>query len=172
MHGCSRLYPFENGADPNMPYQAIENSMLPGLVEKGFVIKADTIEELANGLGLPADTLKATVNHYNEMAYAHKDTVYGKEAFRLTPVDTAPYYGAKNIGYILCTMDGIQIDTNMNAIDTEGNPIEGLYVVGNDSGCYFANTYPNLSTGMACRRTVTFARLVGKALAHHSFNQE
>ena len=62
-------------------------------------------------------------------------------------------------------MDGIQIDTNMNAIDTEGNPIPGLYVVGNDSGCYFANTYPNLSTGMACGRTVTFGRLLGKQLA-------
>ena len=38
----------------------------------------------------------------------------------------------------------------MNAIDTEGNPIPGLYVVGNDSGGYFANMYPNLVTGMVC----------------------
>ena len=165
MHGCSRLYPFENGADPNMSYEVIANGMLPGLIEDGFVIQADTIEELAEGLGLPADALRATVDHYNELAYAGEDTDYGKEPFRLTPVDTAPFYGAKNCGYVLCTMDGIQIDTNMNAIDTEGNPIPGLYVVGNDSGCYFANTYPNLSTGMACGRTVTFGRLVGKYLA-------
>ena len=40
-----------------------------------------------------------------------------------------------------------------------------LYVIGNDSGAYFANTYPNLSTGMACGRTVTFGRHVGKYLA-------
>ena len=53
----------------------------------------------------------------------------------------------------------------MNAIDTEGNPIPGLYVIGNDSGSYFANTYPNLVTGMACGRTVTFGRRVGKYLA-------
>lgn len=72
---------------------------------------------------------------------------------------------AKNTGYVLCALDGIQIDTNMNALDTEGNPIEGLYVIGNDSGSYFANTYPNLSTGMACGRTVTFGRHVGKYLA-------
>ena len=165
MHGCSRLYPFENGADPNMGYEVIENGMLPGLIQDGFVIQADTIEELAEGLGLPADALKETVDHYNELAYAGEDTDYGKEAFRLTPVDTAPFYGAKNTGYVLCTMDGIQIDTHMNAIDTEGNPIPGLYVVGNDSGSYFANTYPNLSTGMACGRTVTFGRLVGKYLS-------
>lgn len=165
MHGCSRLYPFENGADPNIPYQAIEGGMLPGLIENGFVVQADTLSELAEKLGLPADALEATVARYNELAYAGNDEDFGKEAFRLTPVDKGPFYGAKNTGYVLCTMDGIQIDTNMNAIDTEGNPIPGLYVVGNDSGCYFANTYPNLSTGMACGRTVTFGRLLGKQLA-------
>ena len=43
--------------------------------------------------------------------------------------------------------------------------IPGLYVNGNDSGCYFANSYPNLSTGMACGRTVTCGYLLGKQLA-------
>ena len=66
---------------------------------------------------------------------------------------------------MLCTMDGIQINTNMNAIDVEGNPIPGLFVIGNDSGGYFANGYPNLATGMACGRTVTFGRHVAKYLA-------
>ena len=165
MHGCSRLYPFENGADPNIPFQAIEGGMLPGLIEAGFVIQADTIEELAEGLGLPADELKATVDRYNELAYAGEDTDYGKEQHRLTPVDTAPFYGAKNSGFILCTLDGIVIDTDMHAMDEDCNIIPGLYVNGNDSGGYLANTYPNLSTGMACGRTVTFGYLLGKVLS-------
>lgn len=165
MHGCSRLYPFENGADPNIPWQAIAGGMLPGLIENGFVMQADTIEELAEKLGLPAEQLKATVDHYNELAYAGEDTDYGKEPHRLTPVDTAPFYGAKNTGYVLCTLDGIVIDDNMRAMDEEGNVIPGLYVNGNDSGGYFANTYPNLSTGMACGRTVTFGYLLGKVLS-------
>lgn len=165
MHGCSRLYPFENGADPNIPYQAIENGMLPGLIQNGFVMQADTLSELAEKLGLPAEQLAKTVERYNQLAYAGNDEDFGKEAFRLTPVDKGPFYGAKNTGYVLCTMDGIQIDTNMRAIDPQGNAIAGLYVVGNDSGCYFANTYPNLSTGMACGRTVTFGYLLGKQLA-------
>ena len=62
-------------------------------------------------------------------------------------------------------MDGIVIDENMNAMDVDNKPIPGLYVIGNDSGCYFANEYPNLSTGMACGRTVTFGRHVGRYLA-------
>lgn len=165
MHGCSRLVPFENGADPNIPYQTIRDKMLPELIKNGFVIKADSIEELAKGLGIPAKQLKATVQRYNKLVASGVDSDYGKEKFRLSPLDKPPFYGAKTTGQILCTMDGIQIDTNMNAIDTEGNPIPGLYVVGNDSGCYFANTYPNLSTGMACGRTVTTGRMVGKLLA-------
>ncbi len=165
MHGCSRLYPFENGADPNISYEVVRDRMLPGLLEKGFVVKADTIEELARKLGLPAEELKRTVDRYNALARKGIDEDYGKESFRLTPVDKAPFYGAKNTGYVLCTMDGIQIDTHMNAIDTNGNPIPGHYVIGNDSGCFFANEYPNLATGMACGRTVTFGRLVGIELA-------
>ena len=165
MHGCSRMFPFENGADPNISWKVVKEKMLPGLIEKGYVVQADTIEELGQKLGLPAKTLQATVTRYNELAKSGNDVDYGKEPHRLTPVNKAPFYGAKNTGWMLCTLDGIQIDTNMNAIDTEGNPIPGLYVVGNDSGGYFASEYPNLATGMACGRTVTFGRLVGLKLA-------
>ena len=165
MHGCSRMFPFENGADPNISWKVVKEKMLPGLIEKGYVVQADTIEELAQKLGLPAKTLQATVTRYNELAKSGNDVDYGKEPHRLTPVNKAPFYGAKNTGWMLCTLDGIQIDTNMNAIDTEGNPIPGLYVVGNDSGGYFASEYPHLATGMACGRTVTFGRLVGLKLA-------
>ena len=165
MHGCSRLYPFENGADPNIPWQVFQEKYFPALLKGGFLMQADTIEELAEKLQLPPAELKATVERYNQLVRDGNDVDYGKEPFRLSPVDKAPFYGAKNTGDILCTLDGIQIDANMNAIDTEGNPIPGLFVIGNDSGGYFANTYPNLVTGMACGRTVTFGRHVGKYLA-------
>ena len=165
MHGCSRMFPFANGADPNIPWKVVKERMLPGLIEKGFVKQADTIEELAAKLGLPPETLKATVERNNELFRKGEDVDYGKEKHRLSALDKPPFYGAKNTGWMLCTLDGIQIDTNMNAIDTEGNPIPGLFVIGNDSGGYFANEYPNLATGMACGRTVTFGRLVGQRLA-------
>ena len=165
MHGCSRLVPFENGADTNISLPVFEQQILPNLLKSGFVFKCDTIEELAEKLGLPPKELKATVERYNELVAKGVDEDYGKESYRLTPVAKPPFYGAKNSGFILCTLDGIVIDTEMRALDPEGNPIPGLYVVGNDSGCYFANFYPNQVDGMAAGRTVTFARLVGKALA-------
>lgn len=165
MHGCARIFPFENGADPQNSHIVVKEKFIPQLLEQGILQQADTIEELAEKLLLPVDEFKATVEHYNQLCYAGEDTDFGKEPHRLTPVDTAPFYGCKNAGTMLCTLDGIKIDPNCNALNKAGHPIPGLYVNGNDSGCYFANSYPNLSTGMACGRTVTFGYLIGKDLA-------
>ena len=165
MHGCSRLWPFSNGAEPNHMYTEMRDKVLPSLVKDGFAFKADSIEELARKLGLPADQLKKTVDRYNKLAYKGVDEDFGKEKHRLTPVDKPPFYGVKNSGWLLCTLDGIVINKNLNACDENGDAIPGLYMIGNDSGSYFANEYPNLSTGMACGRTVTFGRVIGRNLA-------
>ena len=165
MAGCSRLHPHPNGARPIFEWQFIESTVLPKLIADGFVQKADTIEELAEKLRLPPKALKATVERYNELAHKGVDEDFGKEAFRLAPLEKAPFYGVKNAGYSLCTLDGIQINTHMNAIDTDGNTIPGLYVIGQDSGGYFANTYPNLIAGMCAGRAATWGWLVGRELA-------
>lgn len=62
-------------------------------------------------------------------------------------------------------MDGIPIDTNINALDKEGNPIEGLYVGGNDSGSFFAHSYPDLVPGLAAGRSATLGRRAGRIAA-------
>ena len=164
MHGCSRMFPFDNGAAPNIP-MAVVKGMNDGLIEKGYIQKADTIEELAQKLNIPAKALRASVDRNNENFDKQVDPDFGKEPFRLSPVRKAPYYGVRNTGRLLCTMDGIVINTKCQALRADGTAIDGLYVIGNDSGSYYSMTYPNLSTGNACGRTVTFGRLVGKALA-------
>ena len=129
-------------------------------------VKADTIEELAEKLGLPVDNFKATVDRYNELYDKQDDEDFGKEAYRLSALRTAPFEGIRmSGGYFICTMDGIKIDTNINAVDKDGNPIEGLYVAGDCSGGYFDTSYPNLLAGAAAGRSVTFGRLAGKNAA-------
>jgi fumarate reductase flavoprotein subunit len=164
MHGCSRLFPFENGAPSNMTIQTIEG-MNKGLIEQGYIQQADTIEGLAEKLGVPKDNLAATVKRSNELYDKGVDEDFGKEPFRLSRIDTPPYYGVRQAGRLLCTMDGIIINEKFQAMREDGTPIEGLYVIGNDSGGYYATSYPNQSTGNACGRTVTFGRMVGKQLA-------
>lgn len=164
IHGCARVYPFENGAPTNMTLDVVKG-INQGLIEKGYIVQADTIEELAKGLGIPADTLKRTVDRQNENFDAQVDPDFGKEAFRLSPVRKAPFFGVRTSGYMLCTLDGITINEQFQALNENYEPIEGLYVAGVDSGSYYAHTYPNMSTGNCCGRSVTFARMMAKALA-------
>ncbi|MEG0323061.1 MAG: FAD-binding protein, partial [Raoultibacter sp.] len=164
IHGCARVFPFDNGAPTNMTLDIVKG-INQGLLDNGYIVKADTIEELAKGLGIPADTLKKTVDRQNENFDNQVDPDFGKEDFRLSAIRTAPFYGVRTSGYMLCTLDGITINEEFQALDGNGEAIEGLYVTGVDSGSYYAETYPNMSTGNCCGRSVTFARMIGKALA-------
>ncbi|HEY5959995.1 MAG TPA: FAD-dependent oxidoreductase [Polyangiaceae bacterium] len=164
-HGCSRMFPFDNGADPTIPWPVFVSGMLPELIARGYVVQSNSIEGLATALHIPPDTFRATVARYNQLFDNQNDVDFGKEAFRLSSLRTPPFFGVRNAGILLCTMDGIKIDTNMNALDRDDRPIPGLYVVGNDSGGFFAHTYPNLVPGLACGRTVTFGRRAGRIAA-------
>ena len=55
------VFPFDNGAPTNMTLEAAKG-INEGLIQNGYIVVADTIEELAEGLGLPAETLKKTVS--------------------------------------------------------------------------------------------------------------
>ncbi len=168
--GCCRLFPYDNGAEPNGYYDT-EFAKIDGnedsFVNTGYAIKAETLEELAEGLNIPVDQFVETVKHYNELAYAGEDTDYGKEPNRLTPIDTPPYYGVRTGAWHLTTLDGCRINTDMQVMREDGTVIEGLYAAGDCSGGFFATTYPNLFTGLACGRTMTFARHAAKHIAEN-----
>lgn len=130
----------------------------PGL-ESGKLKKADSLEDLANQLGIPADEFVKTIERYNELASKGYDSDFGKTSRNLRPVIKAPFYGIALGNWLLCTFNGIRINTNMQAINDNGDAVDGLYVVGNDSGGFFANSYPQYYGGLAQGRTSCFARL-------------
>ena len=164
-HGCSRLYPHANGTAPVFPIEYIEG-MNADLQDQGYIVQADTVEELADKLGLPKDTFTATVDRYNELAAKGEDEDYGKEDYRLSTLSEAPFYGVRQAGgYLICTIDGIQIDDNMHAIDQDFKAIPGLYVIGDMSGNYFSGSYPSLMAGAAAGRSATFGRFAGQNAA-------
>lgn len=123
---------------------------------------AEPLEEMAKGLGIPEDIIVATVKRYNELCAAGVDEDYGKEKHHMTPVDTAPFYGVRTCAWHLTTLNGCRINTDMQVIREDGTSIEGLYVSGDCTGGMFGDTYPNLFTGLACGRTMTFARRAAK----------
>ncbi len=162
--GCCRLFAFPNGAASNMPYSFVW-SKIEELIEAGYVQKADTLEELAEKLKIPVDNFVASVKRYNELCAKGVDEDYGKEKHRMTPVDTAPFYGVRTCAWHLTTLNGCRINTDMQVIREDGTAIEGLYATGDATGGMFATTYPNLMTGLACGRTMTFGRRAAKNVA-------
>lgn len=163
--GCSGLIKREgtNQMDP----EGIEGTaaIIESLVEAGKIVKADTLEELADAFGIEKETFLETVAQYNELFDTQKDSQYGKEPFRLSEIRTAPFYACKLSGIALCTLDGIKINTEFQALDENTQPIEGLYVIGNDSGNYYNGSYPNLAAGLNAGRCVTFGMLCGRRVA-------
>ncbi len=129
-------------------------------MELGCLFKADTLEELADKLGFTGEakeTFLATVARYNELYDAQEDTDFGKPAYRLSAIRTAPFYGCWLGASLLTTEQGIAINYKGQALDTNNQPMEGLYVTGDNSGSFFANNYPCLMAGVAMGRTLTFA---------------
>lgn len=161
--GCSRIMPSETtnvGGVPTgegLTFEA-NDAMIGAAIEAGIIQSADTIEELAKKMGIDAARLKKTVDRYNELCAKGVDEDFGKPAKDLQPLSTPPYSAAFFGGHVLCTLDGLRIDENMRVLDTNKQPIESLYAVGNCSGSMYAGTYPELFIGNANGRTITEAR--------------
>ena len=134
----------------------------------GCFFRADTIDELADKLGFTGedkDTFLATVERYNELYDAQEDTDFGKPAYRLSAIRKAPFYGCWLGASLLTTEQGIAINEKGQALDTNNQPMPGLYVTGDMSGSFFANNYPCLMAGVAMGRTMTFAIKAIKQMA-------
>lgn len=127
--------------------------------------KADTLEELAQKIGVPADTFADTVARYNELCATGYDEDFHKNRQFLYPIETPPFYASKVGAVLLVVVGGIQISTNLRCLDSEGEEIEGLYAVGNVSGDLHAVDYPINVPGNSHGRALTQGYLIGRMLA-------
>ena len=137
-------------------------------VEAGALFKCDTLDELADKMGFTGaakDTFLATVERYNELYDKQNDEDFGKPAYRLSAIRTAPFYGCWLGASLLTTEQGIAINEKGQALDNDNKPMPGLYITGDMSGSFFANNYPCLMAGVAMGRTLTFAMKAIKQMA-------
>ena len=126
---------------------------------------ADTLEELAELMGVPADTFVATVNRWNEMCDAGEDVDYGYPGDKMHRIDTAPFYATKEMAESLATSGGLQINEYSQVLNTKNQPIQGLFALGNTSGSMFHGTYPHSMNCLAHTRCIVFGYNVGKFLS-------
>ncbi|MDF8334907.1 FAD-dependent oxidoreductase [Novosphingobium cyanobacteriorum] len=104
----------------------------------GPIERADTLEQLAEKISIPAETLMATVNAYNAAVDAGTTEQLDppRATFRYKPwkITQGPFYAGPACAGITYTMGGLRIDGLCRVLDTGGAVIPGLYAVGTSTG--------------------------------------
>ena len=140
-------------------------SVFPELID---TFRADTIEELAEKLGLPVDKTVESFNRYNELCEKGEDLDFGKPAKYLHKFDTAPFWGIRR--HIRCSSitAGVLSDEFGRVTTEQGEVIKGLYAVGNLGGQFYgAPDYPFFHPGLSLGHAVTFGFIAGEHAAQN-----
>jgi 3-oxosteroid 1-dehydrogenase len=122
----------------------------------GVVVRADSLGELAEAIGIPADGLAKTVEKFNGFAVAGKDEDFGRgdSAYdryygdpncrpnpNLAPLAQPPFYAIKIVPGDLGTKGGLVTDARARVLREDGTVIEGLYAAGNTSAAVMGRSY-------------------------------
>lgn len=160
------------------------SGMMPGKLQQwaldsGLIVKADTLEDLAQNLGIDMKNLKATVERFNAMAakgvdedfdrgVSPYDHFFGDPTYQPNPnmgsLSQPPFYGAKLVPGDLGTKGGILTDEYARALKKDGNVIEGLYAVGNSSATVMGREY--IGAGSTLGPGLTFAYVAADHIAN------
>jgi hypothetical protein len=105
-------------------------------LEKGWIIKADTVEELADKIGIDAEALAASVAAYNEECASGVDA-FGRAAENLAPIGEGPYYAMELGVSFTYTIGGLMADIHGRTLNWRNEPIGRLY----SAGCVGMGTY-------------------------------
>lgn len=110
-------------------------------VQDGFCYKADTLEELAQMTGMDPARLVSTASRMNALAKLGHDEDFYKDAEWLREVKTGPFYAIKGSLRTYATTGGASVNEYFQPLDALGNPIKGIYAIGQDAGGLYSDSY-------------------------------
>lgn len=126
----------------------------------------DTLDELAEALGIPADKLKASVERYNMLCEQGEDLDFGKLPKYMKPITTPPFWGLHKHIRVSAICSGLLVNTDLQVLDANGTPIPGLFAAGNTSGQVTGkNDWQMYLSGMGVGWPYCSGRLAGKHVA-------
>ncbi|KZD21670.1 FAD-dependent oxidoreductase [Tardiphaga robiniae] len=147
-------------------------------LNSGYLIRGNTLEELAGKAGINAGGFVTTVAQFNNTAAEGRDPAYGKgsRAYNryqgdanhgpnpcVAPIEQGPFYAIKMVIGDLGTYAGIKTDAQARALDAGGQVINGLYAAGNDMASIMGGNYPG--AGITLGPALTFGYIAGRHLA-------
>jgi fumarate reductase flavoprotein subunit len=133
---------------------------LQAFAEKGNKVKiANSWDEMAEWMCVSPEVLKRTINEYNRGCDSQTDA-YGKDKSSLFPLRTPPYYAIRSTLVLLVTHGVVKTNEKMQVMDTNDDPIPGLYVAGDDIGGVDEDIYAGMG-GHSIGFAVTSGRLAG-----------
>ena len=142
---------------------------IPGEIEErlenGTLVSADTLEELAEKIGVPAEAFVASVEAYNAACEAGVDSQFGVVEQMLYPLTTAPYYATRIYASNLSICYGVHVNDDSQVCTDDDQPIAGLFAAGNCQGDFFGFNYPVHCPGCSTGRSLVYGQLIGEALA-------
>lgn len=130
---------------------------LDKLIAKGTVVEANSLEELAKAIQVPAATLRKTVEAFNQ-SVDKKEDEFGRKIW-VNKIDQAPFYATLRFPALYHTMGGVRIDKEAHVLDNKGAIIPGFYAAGEVTGGIHG---ANRLGGNAIADVMVFGRIAGK----------
>lgn len=130
----------------------------------GFVIAGDSIETLAQEMGVPADQLKTTLDTWNNAVKSKNDAEFGRTTGMDNDLSSGPFYAIKIGPGIHYTMGGVNINTNTEVVNKDGEPIPGLFAAGEVVGGLHGE---NRIGGNSVAEIIIFGRQAGVKSAEY-----
>ena len=129
-----------------------------GAYSTGDAVKADTLDDLALKLQVPAENLKRAVAEYNKAVETKKDPFGRKPAVLVQKIEKAPFFAGRLTMAVHHTMGGLAITPKAEVIDRYGKPIPHLYAAGEVTGGIHGT---NRVGGNAVAEIFTIGRIAG-----------
>jgi len=139
-------------------------SAIDGYIEQGLTTEGETVEGLAEDLGINAENLQATVETYNGYVDANEDAAFARTDLPTT-LEKTPYYAIEVAPAVHHTMGGIKINSNAEVISVDDEVIPGLYAAGEVTGGVHGG---NRLGGNAQADIIVFGRIAGQQAAAYA----
>jgi hypothetical protein len=104
------------------------------LNESPFIVKADSLKELALQMGLYPSILVETVERFNKSIDSGIDNEFGRNVKPLKKIETPPFYGIQFYPAVRKTLGGVKTNLKCQVLDRDLKPVAGLYAAGELAG--------------------------------------